>query len=78
MPLLLVASMAFAQQTKTAPTKPAKTEQHLKADGTPDKRYKENKTATKKETVHTKKDGTPDKRYKENKDAKKPTATKKS
>lgn len=30
----------------------------LKKDGTPDKRYKENK--------HLKKDGTPDKRYKEN------------
>ncbi len=33
---------------------------HLKKDGTPDKRFKENK-------VHLKKDGTPDKRYKENK-----------
>lgn len=32
---------------------------HLKKDGTPDKRYKENK--------HVKKDGTPDKRFKENK-----------
>jgi hypothetical protein len=29
----------------------------MKKDGTPDKRYKENK--------HLKKDGTPDKRYKE-------------
>jgi hypothetical protein len=34
-------------------------ERKLKADGTPDKRYKENK--------HLKKDGTPDKRYKEHK-----------
>lgn len=38
---------------------------HIKADGTPDKRYKENKVPEK--TVHLKKDGTPDKRYKENK-----------
>lgn len=38
---------------------------HIKADGTPDKRYKENKAPEK--TVHLKKDGTPDKRYKENK-----------
>ncbi len=36
--------------------------QHTKKDGTPDKRYKENK--------HMKKDGTPDKRYKENSDKK--------
>ena len=36
----------------------------LKADGTPDKRFKENK-ATK--AVPLKKDGTPDKRYKVNK-----------
>lgn len=43
--------------TTTAPTK---------KDGTPDKRYKENK-ATAKPTGPTKKDGTPDKRYKENK-----------
>ena len=38
--------------------------QHLKKDGTPDKRFKENKT---KPAVHLKKDGTPDKRFKENK-----------
>jgi len=38
---------------------------HLKADGTPDKRYKENKASEK--TIHLKKDGTQDKRYKENK-----------
>ncbi len=35
-----------------------------KKDGTPDKRYKANKTA---KTAPTKKDGTPDMRYKENK-----------
>ena len=37
----------------------------LKKDGTPDKRYKANKTNT--EVVHLKKNGSPDKRYKENK-----------
>lgn len=35
----------------------------LKADGTPDKRYKVNKAVAR----HVKKDGTPDKRFKENK-----------
>ena len=43
--------------TKTTPTT------HLKKDGTPDKRFKENKTPP----PHIKKDGTPDMRYKENK-----------
>jgi hypothetical protein len=38
----------------------------LKADGTADKRYKENKTVAK-TTGPLKKDGTPDKRYKANK-----------
>lgn len=37
----------------------------LKKDGTPDKRYKENKGQP--TAKHVKKDGTPDKRYKENK-----------
>ncbi len=36
----------------------------LKKDGTPDKRYNENK-----QMAHVKKDGTPDKRFKENKAA---------
>ena len=39
--------------------KPASPAAKMKKDGTPDKRYKENK--------HLKKDGTPDKRYKVNK-----------
>jgi hypothetical protein len=42
----------------------------LKKDGTPDKRFKENKTGGNNTTTtntHIKKDGTPDKRYKENK-----------
>jgi hypothetical protein len=45
--------------------------QHLKKDGTPDRRYKENKIYStpsnyNSSTTHLKKDGTPDKRYKEN------------
>lgn len=51
------------QTTKTAVKAPevktAKPAAKMKKDGTPDKRYKENKKL--------KKDGTPDKRYKENK-----------
>jgi hypothetical protein len=59
------------------------TAQHLKKDGTPDRRYKENRssyssspsssspsssyTYTPASTSHLKKDGTPDRRYKENK-----------
>lgn len=39
----------------------------MKKDGTPDKRYKENK--------HVKKDGTPDMRYKENKEKEKQGGT---
>ena len=45
--------------------------QHLKKDGTPDMRYKENKTyvspSSSSSTTHLKKDGSPDRRYKENK-----------
>lgn len=42
---------------------------HVKADGTADKRYKENKTTTTKTVAAgpVKKDGTPDMRYKANK-----------
>jgi hypothetical protein len=60
--MLLVAGMTFATVTTTYAMPQAST-QHLKKDGTPDKRYKENKA----KPVHTKKDGTPDKRFKENK-----------
>ena len=43
---------------------------HLKKDGTPDKRFKENKKPPEAEKPkHLKKDGTPDKRFKENKQA---------
>lgn len=58
-----------AATTKTAPAKVEKstaTTKHLKADGTADKRYKENKT-TAAAAGPLKKDGTPDKRYKANK-----------
>lgn len=51
-----------AKQTKpatTAKAEAAPAAAKMKKDGTPDKRYKENKKM--------KKDGTPDKRYKENK-----------
>jgi hypothetical protein len=58
---------ATATPAKSAATaKPE--EKHLKKDGTPDMRYKENKEA-KPEAKHLKKDGTPDMRYKENKEA---------
>ena len=61
--LVLFAVIGTAQ---TMPAKPATptTTTHLKKDGTPDKRYKENKTPP---PQHIKKDGTPDMRYKENK-----------
>lgn len=56
---LMIAAMSFGAIT-SAYALPQQQTKHLKKDGTPDKRYKENK-------VHLKKDGTPDKRYKENK-----------
>ncbi|HVT85970.1 MAG TPA: hypothetical protein VHD35_12270 [Chitinophagaceae bacterium] len=54
-------------KTKTATTSSTastKTSTHLKSDGTPDKRFKENKEAK----GPMKKNGTPDMRYKANKD----------
>jgi hypothetical protein len=59
----------FATLTTTAASfqqNPA-TSQHLKKDGTVDKRFKENKTPK----GPLKKDGTPDMRYKANKPTKK-------
>jgi len=75
MSLMLLTSMSFAQAKQDAKAaKPATS--HVKKDGTPDKRFKENKdAATTAKTTHVKKDGTPDKRFKENKDAKKPATT---
>ncbi len=67
--LLIVSLNAGAQEATKAKKETVKKEQSVKTnsssagkvkkDGTPDKRYKENKKL--------KKDGTPDKRYKENK-----------
>lgn len=59
------AQTAPAAKTETKSTT-VKTEKKVKKDGTPDKRYKENKTSTS-ESVHVKKDGTTDKRFKQNK-----------
>jgi hypothetical protein len=57
---------AKAKDTKSGDAKAGPT----KKDGTPDKRFKENKDANKdKPAGPTKKDGTPDMRYKANKDA---------
>jgi hypothetical protein len=51
----------------------------VKADGTPDMRFKENKEAAKAAAPGPKKaDGTPDMRYKENKAAAKPAAADKA
>ncbi len=69
--LLAFTGISFAQTTPAA--KPA-TAAHTKKDGTPDKRFKENKDAKAKPAAapaHVKKDGTADKRFKENKDKKK-------
>lgn len=66
----------YAQSSATATKKTAKTSTatekkgtKLKADGTPDMRYKENK-AKAKPAGPTKKDGTADMRYKANKTGK--------
>jgi hypothetical protein len=65
LPFLGFALTSSAQQGATKTTKAAKTETKtvLKKDGTPDKRYKQDK----KPTTVLKKDGTPDKRYKASK-----------
>ncbi len=92
--LIILSTAAFAQtatpQTKAKPAATTQKTPVVKKDGTPDKRYKENKVQP---AVKTKKDGTPDKRYKENKppasatkpsagtpakDAKQPVKTKKT
>lgn len=58
------AAVKQTEKKTTAATNQVKTASPLKKDGTPDKRYKENK-----QLVHAKKDGTPDKRFRENKAA---------
>ena len=70
--LFLGLALSTTAQTKPTTTKAktdtTKTATHLKADGTPDMRYKENKEAAKpKPAGPLKKDGTPDIRYKANK-----------
>lgn len=85
--VVFLATASFAQPKKTEKAKaevkkaqaaPAKKEAaatKLKADGTPDKRFKENKAATPaKPAGPTKKDGTLDMRYKANKDGAKKKA----
>lgn len=57
---------ATTNSPKTTKVEKTVTSTHVKADGTPDKRYKENK-ATAKAAGPVKKDGTPDMRYKANK-----------
>ncbi|TSJ35900.1 hypothetical protein FO440_23560 [Mucilaginibacter corticis] len=72
--MLTVAALAFTTTFKNVQASPlavAVFQQHLKKDGTPDKRFKENK-ATK---GPLKKDGTPDMRYKANKTSASKTTT---
>lgn len=57
---------ATTANNKTAKVEKSTSTTHLKANGTPDKRYKENKATTKAEGP-MKKNGTPDMRYKANK-----------
>ncbi len=67
------AKPATTAKPVAATTKPATaaTGKPVKADGTPDMRYKENKTTKAAPVTGPKKaDGTPDMRYKENKTAK--------
>lgn len=67
-----VASPNDKQVTTPAENAGSKPATGMKKDGTPDKRLKANKNASKTAapaTSHLKKDGTPDMRYKENKDA---------
>lgn len=76
--IIMMGNMVMAQdsKTKTSQKKVNKTPEQsataapagkMKKDGTPDKRYKENKKEEAAPAGPTKKDGTPDKRYKENK-----------
>ncbi len=61
--LFAVSTASIAQTVPKAKTSKSSKEEHTKADGKPDKRFKENKDSY----IHLKKDGTPDKRYDENK-----------
>ncbi len=66
---MFLATSVFAQSNQQ-PASKTTTQQHVKKNGTADKRFKENKQTTTavQSTTHLKKNGTPDKRYKENKD----------
>jgi hypothetical protein len=68
--LLLILSLGFSSIAANAMplANQAKPTQNVKKDGTPDKRFKENKAPK----APLKKDGTPDKRFKENKAPKGP------
>ena len=70
--LCLFTTITFAQakpaaKTVKKETPKAATTAPTKKDGTPDKRFKENKKPAPAATGPVKKDGTPDKRYKANK-----------
>lgn len=70
-------TVVHAQTKKTTQVVTTTKSQHMKKDGTPDKRYKENKASTSTTVVGpTKKDGTADMRYKANKSTVKKTTTK--
>ncbi len=61
---LIMLGIAPIHAQTAAPAK-ARTE-HTRKDGTPDRRFKENKAETAAPVAPTKKDGTPDMRYKTN------------
>ncbi|WP_113660782.1 hypothetical protein [Pedobacter nanyangensis] len=63
------AATVVKTETKKAEKKATSTATKLKADGTPDMRYKENKAAKVVTAGPKKKDGTADMRYKVNKEA---------
>ena len=62
--MVCTTSVTLAQATQSSTTQT----QHMTKAGTPDKRYKENKTTQAASTsAHMTKSGQPDKRYKDNK-----------
>ncbi|MCR8556485.1 hypothetical protein KXD93_02470 [Mucilaginibacter sp. BJC16-A38] len=63
--MICFATLTQAHNTPVYAFKADTAKKHLKKDGTPDKRFKENKAAK----PPLKKDGTPDMRYKANKKA---------
>lgn len=67
--LVLAIGLTISTNAQTKPATPAKPAvAKVKADGTPDMRFKENKEAAK-ATGPKKADGTPDMRFKQNKEA---------